>query len=163
MKLITAATCSLALGMFCLSVAAMASAADKPATLDNQNIKDAQQSLSDKGLYHARVDGLIGSRTRASIREYQRSESLPVTGRLDAETAGKLGVGPESIGGSFAGSGQEVGKGGREVGHEMKEGKPLAAGKEFGKGMGRAGEKFGKGVKKAVTTESDRGDREEKP
>jgi hypothetical protein len=41
MKLITAATCSLALGVFCLSVAAMASAADKPATLDNQNIKDA--------------------------------------------------------------------------------------------------------------------------
>ena len=44
----------------------------------------------------------------------------------------------------------------------MKQGKPLAAGKEFGKGMGRAGEKVGQGVKKAVTTESDRGDREKK-
>jgi hypothetical protein len=42
----------------------------------------------------------------------------------------------------------------------MKEGKPVAAGKEMGKGIGRAGKKVGEGVKKAVTTESDRGDRE---
>jgi len=131
--------------------------------LNHDDIKTAQLSLRDKGLYHGRIDGLLGPRTRESIRRYQGSEGLPVTGRLDAETAGKLGVGSESIGGSFKGAGQEVGEGGREVGHEMKAGKPLAAGKEFGKGMGRAGEKVGQGVKKAVTTESDRGDREKTP
>jgi peptidoglycan hydrolase-like protein with peptidoglycan-binding domain len=162
MKVITAATCSLALGVWCLSLAPMVSAADKPAVLHHQDIKKVQQSLSDKGFYHGSADGVLGPRTRAGIREYQKSASLPVTGRLDGETAGKLGVGPESIGGSFKGAGQEVGKGGQEVGHEMKSGKPLAAGKEFGKGMGRAGEKVGKGVKKAVTTDSDRGDREQK-
>lgn len=64
--------------------------------------------------------------------------------------------GPESVGGSFKGAG----KGGSELTHEMKEGKPLAAGKEMGKGIGRAGKKVAEGVKKAVTTESDRGDRE---
>ncbi len=84
----------------------------------------------------------------------------PTTG----DTAGKIGVGPESsVGSSFKGAGKEVGKGGMEVGHEMKQGKPLAAGKEMGKAMGRAGKKVGEGVKKAVTTDSDRGDREKKP
>jgi hypothetical protein len=29
-------------------------------------------------------------------RQYQKAENLPVTGQLDAETAGKLGVGSES-------------------------------------------------------------------
>lgn len=162
MKVITAATCSLALGVF-LSLAPMVSAADKPAVSHHRDIKTVQQSLSDKGFNPGPADGRLGPRTRAGIRQYQKSENLAVTGRLDAETAGKLGVGPESIGGSFEGAGQEVGKGGQEVGHEMKSGKPLAAGKEFGKGMGRAGEKVGKGIKKAVTTDSDRGDREKRP
>ena len=156
MKVITAATWGLALGVLCLGLAPMVSAADK------KDIEKVQQSLSDKGYYHGRADGLLGPQTRAGIREYQKSESLPVTGRLDAETAGKLGVGPESIGGSFKAAGQEVGEGGKEMGHEMKEGKPLAAGKEFGMGVGRAGKDIGKGVKKAVSTESDRGDREKK-
>jgi peptidoglycan hydrolase-like protein with peptidoglycan-binding domain len=141
----------------------MVSADDKPEMLHHQDIKKVQQSLGDKGFNPGPADGRLGPRTRAGIRQYQKSENLAVTGRLDAETAGKLGVGPESIGGSFEGAGQEVGKGGQEVGHEMKKGKPLAAGKEFGKGMGRAGEEVGEGVKKAVTTDSDRGDREKKP
>jgi hypothetical protein len=55
-----------------------------------------------------------------------------------------------------------VGKGGKELGHEMKQGKPIAAGKEMGKGLGRGGKDFGQAVKKAVTTDSDRGDREKK-
>jgi peptidoglycan hydrolase-like protein with peptidoglycan-binding domain len=160
MKVIKAATCSFALGVLFLGLVSMASAADNPAGLDQQDIKKVQQSLSDKGFHPGPVDGVLGSQTRSGIREYQKSESLPVTGRLDKETAGKLGVGPESIGGSFKGAGQEVGKGGQELGHEMKDGKPLAAGKEFGKGIGRAGKKVGQGVKKAVTTDSDRGDRE---
>jgi peptidoglycan hydrolase-like protein with peptidoglycan-binding domain len=133
----------------------MASAATK-----RHDIKKVQQSLSDKGFYHGSADGVIGPQTRAGIREYQKSEDLPVTGRLDERTAGKLGVGPQSVGGSFKGAGQEVGQGGKELGHEIKKGKPLAAGKEFGKGIGRAGEKVGQGTKRAVSPESDRGDRE---
>ena len=133
---------------------------DNPAVLHHQDIKKVQETLHDKGYYSGQIDGILGPQTRAGLRQYQKSENLPITGRLDAETAGKLGVGPESIGGSFKGAGQEVGKGGAELGHEMKEGKPIAAGKEMGKGIGRAGKKVGEGVKKAVTTESDRGDRE---
>jgi len=133
------------------------------AGLDKDEIRKVQQSLTDKGYHPGDVDGVLGQRTRVSIREYQKAESLPVTGRLDAETAGKLGVGPESIGGEFKGAGSEVAAGSKEAGHEVTEGKPLAAGKEFGKGIGRAGEKVGKGVKKIVGLGSDRADREDKP
>ncbi len=156
----------LATGMLGLSLTSLGFAAnseeEKPAVSHSQDITKVQESLRDKGYYHAKVDGILGPQTRAGIRQYQQSENLPVTGRLDAETAGKLGVGPESIGGSFKGAGQEVGKGGEEAGHEMKLGKPVAAGKEMGKGLGRGGKKIGEGVKKAVSPESDRGDREKK-
>jgi len=142
-----------------LSHTPIASAAD----LSKADIEKVQKSLSDKGFYPGNVDGVLGPRTRAGIREYQKSEKLPVTGRLDAETAGKLGVGPESISGSFKGAGQEAAEGSKEAAHEVTAGKPLAAGKEFGKGIGRAGKKVGQGVSKAVTLESDRADREKKP
>ena len=46
------------------------------------------------------------------------------------------------------------------MGHEMKKGKPVAAGKEMGKGVGRAGNKVGQAVKKAVSPDSDRGNSE---
>ena len=68
----------------------------------------------------------------------------------------------ESVGGEFKGAGKEMKDGSGEAAHEMKKGKPVASGKEFGKGVGRFGEKVGEGVKKAVTTESDRGNREKK-
>ena len=151
-------------GVFGLSMTLPAFADDPkekpPAVLNHDDVTKLQETLRDKGYYSGQVDGRIGPQTREGIRKYQKAENLQVTGHVDTETAGKLGVGPESIGGSFKGAGQEVGKGGAEFGHEMKEGKPIAAGKEMGKGIGRAGEKVGEGVKKAVTTESDRGDRE---
>jgi peptidoglycan hydrolase-like protein with peptidoglycan-binding domain len=143
-------------GMLGLSLTPRASAADRG------NIKKVQETLRGKGYNPGSVDGVLGPETRGAISQYQKSENLPVTGHLDAQTAGKLGVGPESIGGNFKGAGQEVGEGGEEAGHEMKQGKPLAAGKEMGKGLGRGGKKFGRGVKKAVSPESDRGDREKK-
>ena len=156
MRFITVVTLTVALGVLGLSLTPSALAAS------SEDIKKVQQSLSDKGYDAGPVDGVLGSRTRASIRQYQASEKLTVNGRLDAETAGKLGVGPESIGGSFKGAGQEVGQGGQELGHEMKQGKPIAGGKEFGLGVGRAAQKVASGVKKAATTDSDRGDREKK-
>lgn len=147
-----------ATGTLALGLPSVANAAD----LNRDDVKKVQQSLIDKGYQSGSVDGVLGPRTRAGLRQYQKAESLPVTGRLDTETAGKLGVGPESIGGNFKGAGTEVAEGSKEAGHEITEGKPLAAGKEFGKGIGRAGEKIGKGVVKAVTLDSDRADREKK-
>jgi len=152
----------LTIGMLSLSLTATALAAYPAAPLSHDDINKVQKSLSDKGLYHGHIDGVMGPRTRQAIGQYQKSENLPVTERLDAETAGKLGVGSESIGGKFKGAGHEVGAGGKEAGHEIKNGKPVAASKELGKGIGRAGKDVGQGIKKAVTPDSDRGDREKK-
>lgn len=135
---------------------------ERSSVVRNGDIEKVQESLRDKGYSPGPIDGVLGPQTRAAIREYQKAESLPVTGRLDSETAGKLGVEPESAGGNFKGAGKEIKAGGQEAGHEMKEGKPVAAGKELGKGVGRMGKKIGKGVKKAVDPDSDRGDREKK-
>ncbi len=66
-----------------------------PAFSHPNDVMIMQQTLLDKGHYRGKVDGVFGLRTRASIREYQKAESLPVTGHLDKETAGRLGIGPE--------------------------------------------------------------------
>lgn len=68
-----------------------------PAVVDESEAKKIQGALHDRGHYRGKVDGVIGLRTRAGIREFQKAESLPVTGQLDLQTAGKLGVKPESI------------------------------------------------------------------
>lgn len=59
------------------------------------NVDKMQHTLQDQGHYRGKVDGVLGLRTRASIRSYQKAENLPVTGQLDTRTAGKLGVTPE--------------------------------------------------------------------
>ena len=147
-----------AVGLLGLSVNPRAWAArsdeEKPALLDQGDVKKAQQSLGEKGFYHGQADGVLGPQTRTAISEYQRSQNLPVTARLDAETAGKLGVGTESTGGNFKSAGQQVGEGGEQVGHQMKKGKPLAAGKEMGKSLGRAGKSVGKGIKNVFDPKS---------
>jgi hypothetical protein len=128
----------------------------------HHEIKKVQETLRDKGFDPGPIDGVMGSQTREAIGKYQTSENLPVTGHLDAETAAKLGVGPETVGGDFKTAGKDVGRGGEGVGHEMKQGKPIAAGKDLGEGMGKGGKKVGQGVKKAVSPHSDSEDPEKK-
>ena len=138
---------------------------EQPAVSYSQDIKKVQESLRDKGYYLAKVDGISGPQTRAGIRQIQKDENLPVTGRLDAKTVGKLGVEPKSVGGEFKQAGKDVGHGSVKAGHEMKEGKPVASGKEFGKGVGRFGKSVGRAVTKAVSPDSDHenGEKKEKP
>jgi len=136
----------LMMGIVALNLTPLASAADS-----KSDIKKVQQTLRDKGYAPGQIDGYLGPQTRQAIGQYQKAENLPVTQRLDAETAGKLGLEPESVGGSFKGAGQDVGEGGKQFGSEIKDGKPIAAGKELGKSIGSGGKKVGEGVKKAVT------------
>jgi peptidoglycan hydrolase-like protein with peptidoglycan-binding domain len=63
---------------------------------DWNDVRGMQQTLQDRGHYRGKVDGVLGLRTRASIREFQKAQNLPVTGQLDVQTASKLGVKPES-------------------------------------------------------------------
>jgi peptidoglycan hydrolase-like protein with peptidoglycan-binding domain len=106
-----------------------------PTVVQRNDVKKIQEALQDNGQYGAKVDGVFGLRTRASIREFQRAENLPVTGQLDAETAGKLGVRPE----------------GREgTGYETTQAKPSAGIKKWNDGSRRAS----KTLRKAVNTPS---------
>lgn len=103
------------------------------------DIKKMQQTLWDRGHYHGKIDGVPGLRTRASIRGFQKAQKLPVTGQLDAQTAGQLGVGPE----------------GREENGYETQGKP-SAGINWTKGSGRASKTLRKVVKTWATRESGR-------
>ena len=120
--------------------------ASRVSASDQDNIKKVQETLRDKGYDPGPIDGVMGSQTRQALSQYQKAENLPVTGHLDAETAGKMGVEKESVGGDFKSAGKDVARGGQGVGHEMKQGKPIAAGKDLGEGVGKGGKKVGKGV-----------------
>lgn len=134
----------------------------RASALDHGDTKKVQETLHDKGFYNGPVDGIMGHQTREAIRQYQKSEDMPVTGQLDGKTAEKLGVRPEPVGSEFKAGGEAVGTGGKGVGHEMKEGKPVAAGKDLGEGIGKGGKDVAKGAKNAVSPKSDSTDPEKK-
>jgi peptidoglycan hydrolase-like protein with peptidoglycan-binding domain len=60
--------------------------------VDRQQVKSVQEALKDKGYDPGMIDGAMGPRTSAALREFQQAEGLRVTGRLDAETRSKLGI-----------------------------------------------------------------------
>jgi osmotically-inducible protein OsmY len=51
-----------------------------------------QQALKDKGFDPGPMDGVIGPKTTAALKEYQKSENLAMTGKMDRDTAVKLRV-----------------------------------------------------------------------
>ena len=58
----------------------------------NQEVMAAQQALKDKGHDPGKIDGKMGPRTRAMLSDYQKAEGLKITGQLDKDTRGKLGI-----------------------------------------------------------------------
>ena len=119
---------------------------NKEGDADQNEIKKMQETLRNKGHHGGKVDGVFGLRTRASIRAYQKAENLPITGQLDTQTAGKLGVRP-------------VGR--EETGDETTAGKP-SAGIKWAKGPGRTSKTLPKSVKTVAAPESGRGNREKR-
>ena len=55
-------------------------------------VRAAQNALLEKGHYQGAIDGIAGPKTRFGLREFQRGENLKVTGKLNAATAGRLGI-----------------------------------------------------------------------
>ena len=117
---------------------------EEVAAVHQNEIKKVQGALRDKGHYRGKVDGVFGLRTRASIRAYQKAEKLPITGQVDTQTAGKLGVRSE---------------GREQTEHETTQGKP-SAGIKWAKGSGRTSKTLRKAVKTVAAPESGQGDRE---
>jgi len=58
----------------------------------SQEVMAMQQALKDRGFGPGPIDGTVGPRTTSALKEYQKSENLTITGRMDHDTAAKLGV-----------------------------------------------------------------------
>lgn len=54
------------------------------------NVRAAQQALKDKGHDPGPVDGKMGPKTQAALKDFQKAQGLKETGRLDNETMAKL-------------------------------------------------------------------------
>lgn len=61
--------------------------------LADDRVRDVQAELKSQGFFFGNVDGKEGPETTAAIRRYQIRNGLKVTGGLDHETLGALGIG----------------------------------------------------------------------
>lgn len=57
-----------------------------------EQVKAVQQALKDKGHDPGEIDGVMGPKTQAAVKDFQSKEGLTASGQLDAETMSKLGV-----------------------------------------------------------------------
>lgn len=120
-------------------------------------IRDAQQSLKDKGLYDGPVDGINGPLTRAAVRKYQTQQNLAADGRLGPKTLDTLGVknsgsstefkaSGEQAKKSYTKGGKDIGQGGKQFGQQVANGHPVDATKDLGKGVGHGAAAVGVGT-----------------
>ena len=56
----------------------------------SSDVRSAQQALRDRGFDPGPIDGVMGPRTTAAVKDFQQKENLNVTGSLDAETNARL-------------------------------------------------------------------------
>ena len=59
---------------------------------NKEQVRAVQEVLKDRGMYEGEVDGIMGPKTQAALRAFQKKEGLQETGRLDQQTMGRLGV-----------------------------------------------------------------------
>jgi peptidoglycan hydrolase-like protein with peptidoglycan-binding domain len=80
-------------------------------------VKAIQEALKSKGFDPGTPDGVVGPKTNQALRDFQKSNSLQVTGRIDDKTASALGVdasgATSSSSGSMGSSSSEPSSGGR--------------------------------------------------
>ena len=86
---------------------------------DREHVKIVQQALKDRGHDPGAVDGEMGPKTKAALRDYQQKEGLKATGTADADTLARLtawartpatapGIGSSAIGTSNDGMATET-------------------------------------------------------
>lgn len=74
------------------SDAAKGAAKGQAAAGNKQQLRAVQEVLKERGMYEGEVDGIMGPKTQAALREFQKKEGLQETGRLDQQTMARLGV-----------------------------------------------------------------------
>jgi peptidoglycan hydrolase-like protein with peptidoglycan-binding domain len=77
-----------------------------------EQVKAVQQALKDKGHDAGDIDGKMGPKTQAALRDFQQKEGLKATGRADAETMARLGVEVETGAGDSSSSSPAASPGG---------------------------------------------------
>ena len=75
----------------CAGVLAVGLAAAAPAGATNPQHAGLQVALRAQGLYLGPIDAIVGPRTLAAVRVFQRRHGLPVTGIADVRTRRELG------------------------------------------------------------------------
>jgi peptidoglycan hydrolase-like protein with peptidoglycan-binding domain len=64
----------------------------------SDRIAQIQTALASAGTYHGKVDGILGKNTSQAVMDFQSSHGLKPTGKLDARTLQKLGLGSQVAG-----------------------------------------------------------------
>jgi peptidoglycan hydrolase-like protein with peptidoglycan-binding domain len=75
------------------------------------DVRRAQQALKSQGLYTDKIDGIVGPKTRAALRQYQAREGLQQTATLDSATRQRLMGGSTTTGQGSSGGGAGGGTG----------------------------------------------------
>jgi peptidoglycan hydrolase-like protein with peptidoglycan-binding domain len=72
---------------------------DERKKMENQSVGNGsneitrlQEALKAKGEDPGSIDGFMGKKTRTALKAFQRANGLKASGRLDDQTAEKLGV-----------------------------------------------------------------------
>jgi peptidoglycan hydrolase-like protein with peptidoglycan-binding domain len=60
--------------------------------VDSATVREVQQTLNQRGFSRLGVDGMMGPRTQAALREFQRSQRLEPNGQLNRQTLIALGL-----------------------------------------------------------------------
>lgn len=58
----------------------------------DERVKAVQQALRDNGRDPGAVDGRMGPKTEAALRDFQQAQGIEVTGQLDVKTMQALGI-----------------------------------------------------------------------
>ena len=139
----------------------------------SDDVRAEQQALKDKGFDPGPVDGIDGPRTQAALREFQTKQNLKEDGTLGPQTRDALGLKPGSastdmkeagtnLKTGYGQGGKDIGRGSKEMAHDVATGHPVEGAKDMGRGVGHGTEKMGvatghaaknaaKGAKNAVT------------
>jgi peptidoglycan hydrolase-like protein with peptidoglycan-binding domain len=58
----------------------------------SEEVKNVQKALQDKGMDPGPIDGVMGPKTMAALKAFQKDQKLTESGKLDDQTREKLGV-----------------------------------------------------------------------
>ena len=97
--------------------------------LSQDEIRQLQITLNQRGFNVGEPDGILGARTRAALMQFQHREGLQRSGQIDQQTMSALGI---NAGGQ---QGMQSGRGGSSTGQAGGTQQPSAANPSSGAGM----------------------------